>query len=384
MDARSDASVGVKLLLVVGVVCALVCAMPGTSFAAGRIWVVQATPNPSPGTRVALTSVSCPSSTVCMAVGSYIAGEQYAPLAELWNGGAWTIQPVPTPANEQSVLLDGVSCASPSLCEAVGSSVNGHPIAEGWNGADWSIQHIALAAGTSDYLKAVSCPTAKSCMAVGLYSTKESNQLPLVDAWNGNSKKWTTGSASNPVGATEGSTLDAVSCFSPSDCTAVGSYSSDDANEALAESWDGSDWTVQSTPLPTAAQLSSFTGVSCATATSCTAVGEYATDTAIETLAEVSNGSAWSLQPVPDISFDPNAVSCVSLTSCVSVGFLGGIVAEAWNGRVWKVQANPDSSEDSVLRGVSCSSGPNCTAVGFYSTGTLGSETSFTLAERSS
>ena len=41
----------------------------------------------------------------------------------------------------------------------------------------------------------------------------------------------------------------------------------------LAEVWDGSTWTVQSTPNPTGATSGSLYGVSCTSATACTAVG---------------------------------------------------------------------------------------------------------------
>ena len=43
----------------------------------------------------------------------------------------------------------------------------------------------------------------------------------------------------------------------------------------MAESWNGSAWTLQSAPGPSTTQGSQLTAVSCASATSCTGVGWY-------------------------------------------------------------------------------------------------------------
>jgi hypothetical protein len=60
----------------------------------------------------------------------------------------------------------------------------------------------------------------------------------------------------------------------------------------LAERWDGTSWTVQSTPSPSPIgsrpnATGALSGVSCVSETSCTAVGSYADSTGREvTLAE--------------------------------------------------------------------------------------------------
>ena len=78
--------------------------------------------------------------------------------------------------------------------------------------------------------------------------------------------------------AVEPSVLQGVSCTSATACTAVGDYVNRDGTQVtLAERWNGTSWTIQSTPNPTGAQYAGWTatlqGVSCTSATACTAVG---------------------------------------------------------------------------------------------------------------
>ena len=74
--------------------------------------------------------------------------------------------------------------------------------------------------------------------------------------------------------------LSGVSCTSASACTAVGDYTNTTGTRVtLAERWNGTSWTIQSTPNPTGAKGSSLSGVSCTSASACTAVG-YDVDSA--------------------------------------------------------------------------------------------------------
>jgi hypothetical protein len=81
-----------------------------------------------------------------------------------------------------------------------------------------------------------------------------------------------------------------VSCASATACTAVGDYNNGTTGVTLAERWNGSTWSIQPTPNPAGAPVSLLNGVSCASATACTAVGGYNNGTAGVTLAERWNG----------------------------------------------------------------------------------------------
>jgi hypothetical protein len=66
----------------------------------------------------------------------------------------------------------------------------------------------------------------------------------------------------------------------------------------LAEVWNGTKWSVVKTPDPSGAAGSNFTAAACTSTSSCIAVGSYTlssdSDVAL-TLAEKWNGTKWSL-----------------------------------------------------------------------------------------
>jgi len=77
-----------------------------------------------------------------------------------------------------------------------------------------------------------------------------------------------------------------VSCKSATSCTAVGYYVNDSTSVTLAERWNGTSWTIQSTPNPTGGSLLQLNGVSCTSTVACTAVGQYIITRVQVTLAE--------------------------------------------------------------------------------------------------
>ncbi len=113
--------------------------------------------------------------------------------------------------------------------------------------------------------------------------------MTLAETWNGTA--WTIQTTPNPTGATE-SHLYAVSCSAATACTAVGwYYNTSDAELTLAEAWNGTAWTIQTTPNPTGTTGSQLEGVTCSTATACTAVGFYDDSSGVDlAFAEVENG----------------------------------------------------------------------------------------------
>jgi hypothetical protein len=96
-----------------------------------------------------------------------------------------------------------------------------------------------------------------------------------------------------PAGATD-TYLDAVSCASTTACTAVGHYlTATNAYAMLAETGNGTSWTVQSAPTPSGTTIAGLTGISCTSTSACTAVGWYETGPELyDTLAERWNGTS--------------------------------------------------------------------------------------------
>jgi hypothetical protein len=181
-----------------------------------------------------------------------------------------------------------------------------------------------------------------------------------------------------PVPASaSGGDLSGVSCTSASACTAVGEYytSAPDPG-ALAESWNGTSWSLPATPNPITD--GSLRAVSCTSASACTAVGNYGAFAADATrspvtMAETWDGTSWQTQHIPNPAGNPptqlDGVSCISPLACSAVGndSITGI-AEAWNGTRWSLQtpASPAHTGGTDLTGVWCVSARACTAVGDY------------------
>jgi hypothetical protein len=135
----------------------------------GTTWSPQTVPTPSGGTRPFLSGVSCATVNSCDIVGGYGgSGNSTDPLAEAWNGTAWTVQLAPTSFSD--AYLTSVSCASPVSCTAVGTSNIGganYGLAEVWDGTSWSSPSTPNSPTTNNNLSGVSCPVSGTCIAVG-------------------------------------------------------------------------------------------------------------------------------------------------------------------------------------------------------------------------
>ena len=336
---------------------------------AGNTWTIQSTPNPVHPAG-SLSGVSCSSATACTAVGSYRYGIHTFTLIERWNGNTWAIQSSANPTGPQDAHLDAVSCPLVTSCTAVGSYEGGGTLAESWNGTSWTVQPTQDVSGFSDTLDAVSCASPLDCEAVGYYidnSGFDDVLVTLVEHWDGSS--WSIQSPAD-VGVLYG-----VSCASASACTAVGG----DSNAPLVERWNGSAWATQPAPKPTGAGFTDFSGVACASATTCTAVGKYR-DTAgsghDHVFAERWNGTAWALQAVVQPSGAAasgfSGVSCASASDCTAVGcqsldscvtVKSTTLAEHWNGTKWAIQTTQNPAGTRLqLSGVSCPSAPSTSA----------------------
>lgn len=332
----------------------------------------------SPGAKTAmLDSDSCWTADSCIAVGASPAGKT---LALEWDGSKWTAQRSPqTPAQGK---LDSVSCSSASTCMAVGYNGTGYAktLAEDWNGSAWDIQPTPNSASgyeSYNYLKAVSCISVSTCMAVGYKGTSGRASTMLAEEWS--RSKWTVQAVPAPVGSVQ-SWLYGVACVSAADCIAVGYYDPNFSEAlTLAEEWNGSRWSIQRTPNFRGGTSSILDGVSCSSARACTAVGYRVTRYA-KTLAEAWNGNRWAVETTPNPGTARStdyltSVSCTLASTCTAVGYYANTstssltLGETWDGTAWSIKGtpNPAGAITSNLLGVSCAS-KACTAVGYYET----------------
>jgi hypothetical protein len=383
---------GVVLL---GGVLASVVAMPAGATAptsappvVATNWTLGTIPSPTTAADVQLSGSACATSSFCIAVGT-----QPGPggsgtndtLIEQWNGSSWSIVPSPNPTGAGRSELDGVSCAGPSFCVAVGISGPGgtlvDPLAEQWNGTVWSVASAANpTTSVQTGLNAVSCLSPTSCSAVGYSSTPSFEQLTLAETWNGT--VWAVSPTTPPAGATS-SELNSISCTTSSSCMAVGRWENASSDfVSLAQVWNGSGWTVVTTPNPGAGTSGQFEGVSCAGANFCVAVGEWYTGSDWQAQLATWNGTSWTNTTAPeaDASVDNflGGVACISATSCSASGNAGdpnlSPVALSWNGTSWSIvpAPGPSGSTGTEAVSISCITNWECVAVG---TSTLGGNT---------
>jgi len=355
----------------------------------GSKWTAEYPPTTEAAQRNELHGVSCVDPTSCIAVGRYLRSSANTAMAEIWTGRSWALQYVPLPAGTKNSQFEDVSCTSLSACTAVGTYENGsgttQPLAERWNGAEWEIQSTPTLEGA--VLESVSC-TGSICWAVGSYSAA-GTRLTLAEKWTGT--KWEVQSTPSVAGAKE-TRFSGVSCFEASACTAVGWYApASGPITSTAARWNGTSWELQTTPGPAGQTRTILHDVSCPSATMCMAAGFYMDAAGVQlAMGERWNGSKWEVQSTPNPVGAKTStlygISCASTTSCIAVGndYAGEekgesiyrTVAEAWRGSGWEAQKVPvpDGNPRAELDSVSCSSTITCVAVGNttrFSTDTL-------------
>ncbi len=321
-------------------------------------------------------SMSCPSSTTCVAVGSNESGS----VARRWNGSTFSTLTLPTP----TALATGVSCPSTTFCLAVGFTHSIAPWAAKWTGGtSWA---DVTTSNLSSALDRVSCQSATSCNV----SARPNSNFQLA-TWNGSNVtggptspfsdfitgwySFTCGSGSPTrcfgvqgnsenhassidglVTASTGLSLDFTSnvrdlaCATATNCVAIGTVN---GGSHAAWHFDGSSWTIDTLALPVHADPH-LSRLSCATTASCMAVGTYAHGTHRRPYALVWNGSTWSPPGDPLPFPDDDLVSLIDLdVSCVSATFCAVTVQSeddgpefpittttmyVWNGSSWTPQ----------------------------------------------
>ena len=322
----------------------------------------------------ALSGVSCPSTSLCVAVDS--AGDVLSSTDPTGGGAAWNVVNV-----IEDDRIVGVSCSSTSLCVAVDVDGNVLASSDPTGGAgDWSSTEVV-----SGNLLSVSCPSDSLCVA-----TDNAGHVVTTADPTGGAGAWT-------VTDVDGSKyLDGVSCASTAQCVAVdesGNVVTSTDPTGGAGQWSIADVTGGS----------EIEGVSCASTSQCVAVADGAVVTSTDpgggagqwTAADVDNGdylfgvscpstslcvatddegdvatsadptggsSAWTPAGVDGTDF-PDGVSCPTTSLCVAVDSSGNVLtsADASDGSpTWNV-ADVDGSNGLVS--VSCPSASLCVAV---------------------
>ena len=132
------------------------------------------------------------------AVGYYYNGGIYQTLVEHWNGTSWSVVSSPNPGTDDN-YLSGVAAVSANDVWAVGYYDNGsgasQTLVEHWNGTAWSVVPSPNAGTSYNYLNGVAAVSASDVWAVGYYGIGGSTNQTLVEHWDGTA--WSVVSSPN-------------------------------------------------------------------------------------------------------------------------------------------------------------------------------------------
>jgi hypothetical protein len=285
-------------------------------------WSIVSSPDPSGAADASLDAVACTDASNCWAVGSYdeLSGRYYT-LTEQYSGGAWKIVSSPDPSND-GALLSAVTCTSTDNCWAVGSSwVTGsglslgqaYTLMEQYKGSAWTIVPSPTRGGSIQVgLPGLACSSAGNCWAVGNYIDSSSNQGALAEQYNGSA--WSIVSSPTPTGEMSVE-FSGVACTGDSNCWAVGDYGdSSGAGHTLAEQYSGGAWSIASSPNPSSANSPLLSGVACTSDSNCWAVGAYQ-DSSLVTHTLVERYEALAITSASATAFSVGTAGTFTVTT---------------------------------------------------------------------
>lgn len=314
-----------------------------------------------------LSAVACPAPGACVAAGVYDAKGVTTPLLVSEADPQWLFAPQVTGVNgPNGPALYLVSCADDSHCVAIGSLGTSpvDPIAETWSGTTWRISTIPATSGFDGVqTNALSCGGPSACVAVGSDVYKHAAQ-PQWSARVFDGTSWIRNSPPLPAGSVN-SVLLGVSCASASSCTATGEWESAGyAVTPVVLHWNGSSWTT----LPAPPSGMALGPISCRD-TTCTGIAGVAEQTAFATW----NGSTWSVVPAAQpagVQLSLNALACPTTTTCFAsgsesqAGAAPQAVFEVLQGSAVSLSAASDPDFAFNPAQISCTDATTCVAIG--------------------
>jgi hypothetical protein len=226
--------------------------------------------------------------------------------------------------------------------------------------------------GTGTYgnqLNAVAVVTANDVWAVGFSphpsGTPQYIRQTLIEHWNGSS--WSVVSSPNPANKTY-VVLNGVAVVSANDAWAVG-HSGDPGSiplQTLTEHWDGARWSIIPSPSPGTYNGNVLNAVDAISANDVWAVGWYQSGSTGQEGGALTmhwDGISWTVIPNPS----PSTLYGVTAVSSNDVWAVGEQTILHWNGTNWNKVSFPPPPGDSyqILKGISATSANDIWAVGY-------------------
>jgi Peptidase A4 family len=208
-----------------------------------------------------------------------------APVIDHWNGRRWKASKAARlPEAAESSWLDSVACSGSRSCIATGTYISkaysNRVLTELWNGKVTltSVSTPEPYTAVERELLGVSCAGASLCVAVGHYQNLEASvKEPLVDFWSG--ATWSAGEATEPLERPNEDEpplswgLEHISCASTAECATVGTYRYAGANVLVGELWNGAVWELESPVAREGVESNTLNAISCYSPEACVAVG---------------------------------------------------------------------------------------------------------------
>jgi hypothetical protein len=293
------------------------------------------------------TDVSCPQVNDCYAVGTKPWPGSGVPFVAHLAHGTWSFAHPPWPTAGTYGQLDAIDCYSRSVCVAVGSSRDakgGHQqdLALRLSHGRWHLKTFAAPAHSVDTMKDVSCPGQFRCVAVA-----ERPNADYAIAYSLAGGRWTRTRVARPAGEPVDTrlALSGVSCASITHCVSVGSDSH--TGNPLTATLSGGSWKASPLPVPEVGTDSVSYGVahiSCATTSSCAAVGDRENRHGIlSPFVSTLQDGAWTFSALPRLTAGNGNladVDCLSTQKCFAIGNQGtmvlteGLYGGSWQGAV--------------------------------------------------
>jgi hypothetical protein len=367
--------------------------------------------NLNKGGQAEIRSISCARPQYCTAGGYYTGGfgGHQAFVVQKVNGTWGTAIDVPGTAvlnGEGDAAVNSVGCADPGKCSIGGYYTDNVGDRQGFLSAEWhdkwrTVYRPAhgtglLNAGGNAQIESVSCPYGAYCTAGGYYTQggTQHRQAFVVRQAAGH---WgvaieVPGTASLNSGKHDGAIVRSVSCATIGNCTAGGRYADHKGHYQafVADLTNGTWGTAIEVPGTGTLNKGGDAGVgsvSCATAASCTAGGDYKDGSSKHQafVVDKTNGSWGNAIEIPGIGAlnkggraHVNSVSCATRGNCTAGGYYTNsshkrqaFVADETNGSWGNAievpgTASLNSRGDAQVESVSCATARKCTAGGYY------------------
>lgn len=372
-------------------------------------WTVSVPPlprnlPPAAKSNLGLGSVSCSAIGHCLAVATADSGTRSEPVVLTQRGTRWQETILPLPVGAKGGGLELISCPAAGACTAAGGYLDRAGDEQSFfvtqSGGSWgravTVQRPPNAAlhpqssfgEEAPDINSLSCTSAHDCGAVSIYLDARGSPQGLLLTETGG--KWAAGvEAHLPANATtkENSYLypvigmEAVSCATAADCTAVGGYGDAHSNSfGMTVAENAGRWAnAAEVPLPANAGPDPQEGnapappmysIACPAPGRCAATGEFR-DKGGTThgLLLTEEAGTWTPSEVVPSDGSVGPLACTSAGDCLA----GGSVLVAEHGGRWGRGAaiplpSPGAGKrpGGYLTSISCPPAGSCVAVGTY------------------